>query len=406
MSYYQTQRTLKSYWREEGNPRLKGLLLAGLPNTGVSAQEVGEAWITDPNEREHHLTHAPPGAAGAPVTQQYSPGTHPEFGDANESAVARSLAKSEFDEDDADRFLAGDKPMDKDRYLKRALLNDSVTELDVLFREELETSIIQGAQPRKIFRDAAFVANVSKRKGDLPRVTDEGYAPKIAQGAEIETGQDGFDTVAYETEKYATGFEINDELINESEPDVVEQLAREAGARVENAINRAALNALIDNAGQSFDADVGGTTDASPVQALNGAATQVDLQDFGPTDTAIVHPRFEQGLFDDTNTVYANRGGSTEPLQDRRMGSIMGLERWVASAGTYNAGTETWDYQNDGEVGAIGYERDKFALVLWDDMDLVTKDWEDPVRDLQGSNVRTYADAVFRQANAAATVTY
>ncbi|AHG00961.1 hypothetical protein HALLA_12070 [Halostagnicola larsenii XH-48] len=351
----------------------------------------------------------------APVSQGYSPAAHDgELGNTHEESVARTLARKEFNEDDQERFLSGDATMDKDQYIQRALLNDSVTELDVLFREELETTIIQGAQPRKIFRDAAFIHNATKRKGDIPRVTDESHADVIAQGAEIETGQDGFDTVSFDCQKVARGFEISDEIINESEPDVVEQLAREAGAAVENTINRFGLVNLVDGAGQSFDADVGGTTDASAVQALNGGATEVDMQDFGEANAAIVHPRFEKAIFDDTNVVYANRGGSTEPLQDRQMGSIMGMERWKGSHGTYNGADDTktlspdgsWNYQDTDDIGAVAYNRDLFALVLWDDMDLVTKDWEDPIRDLQGSNVRSYVDAVWRQEDGGATVTH
>ena len=47
MSYYDTQRQLKSYWRQPGNPRLKGLLLAALPNTNYTAEEIGRAWVTE-----------------------------------------------------------------------------------------------------------------------------------------------------------------------------------------------------------------------------------------------------------------------------------------------------------------------------------------------------------------------
>ena len=149
-STYNLKRSLRSYWREEGNPRLKGLLLAALPNTGMRPEDVGRAWVVDPNERKRMLEHAPQRALSAPVSQSYAPGTHDEFADSRErDNVARTLARDEFGSDEeAKRFLAGDAAMDKDKYIKRALLQNSVTELDVLFREELETSIIMGAQPR------------------------------------------------------------------------------------------------------------------------------------------------------------------------------------------------------------------------------------------------------------------
>lgn len=415
MTRYKTERRLKRYWREPGNARLKGLFLAGLPNTDTTPEEVGRAWPTDPKERQRHLEASDHHRAlSAPVSQQYTPGKHGNIKERPESGVARTLARDEFGDDDYEKFLAGQESMDKDQYIQRALLNDSVTELDVLFREELETTFIMGAQPRKIFRDAANVRNVTKRKGDIPRLSDQVYAQVHGHSDEIRTGQEGFDTVAYETQKVAQGFEISDALMAESEPDSFEALARKTGASVENTINRICLVDLVDNANQSFDADVGGTTDATATQALNGAATKVDLQDLGEPDQAVVHPEFEQDIFDDTNVVYANRSGETEPLQDRLMGDIMGLTRWKASDGTYaNAGdtktlstSNTWGYGADGEIGAVTFVQDMFNLVVWQDFDMETKSYEDPIRDLQGQNVRSWVDAVYGQTDAAATITF
>jgi len=417
MSRYKTQKRLKRYWREEGNPRLKGLFLAGLDHTDVRPKEVGEVWLTDPNERERQLSaNDSHRALTAPVSQQYSPGAHGTLQERPESGVARQLARDEFSkEDDWKAFLAGDETMDKDQYIKRALLNDSVTELDVLFREELETTFIMGAQPRKIFRDAANVRNVTKRKGDVPRLTDQVYAEVDGgQGSETGTGREGFDTVAYETQRVSQGFEISDALMAESEPDSFEALARKTGAAVENTINRICLVTLVDNANQSFDADVGGTTDATATQALNGAATEVDLQDLGEPGQVVVHSEFEKDIFDDTNVVYANRSGETQPVQERLMGDIMGMTRWKASDGTYNNGgdtrtvtpSNTWGYNADGEYGAVAFVQDMFNLVVWQEFDMETKSYEDPIRDLQGQNVRSWVDAVYGQQDAAAYIQY
>ena len=415
-SQYEVQRQLRRYWRSPGNPRLKGLFLAAFDNTEARPEQVGKAWLTDPKEKERHLE-----ASGAHPTmrtlarQDYTPGAHGDVEARPEGAVARTLARKEFTkEEDQKRFLKGDVAMDKDTYIKRALLKDSPTELDVLFREELETTFIMGAQPRKIFRDAANVRTVSRQKGDIPRESDEPYAAVGGYSDEIETGAQGFDTVAYDTKKISLGFEIADELQAQAEPDAYESLARGVGGAVENTINRLCLVELIDNAGQTFDADVGGTVDATAVQALNGGATQVDLQDLGEPDTAVVHPEFEQAIFDDTNVVYANRSGETQPVQDRLMGDIMGMQRWKASDGSYNnAGntktlspSNTFGYAGNDEIGAVTYVQDHFNLVVWSDFDMETKTYEDPIRDLSGSNVRSWVDPVYGQTNAAAVVQY
>lgn len=423
MSRYKTERRLKRYWREDGNPRLKGLFLAGLDHTDVSAREVGEAWIDTASDRERHLAaNSSHKALQAPISQTYTPGKHDNLKSRPESNFARTLAREEFSggsadslNEDGEKFLKGEKGIDKDKYIKRALLNDAVTELDVLFREELETTFIQGAQPKKVFREAANVVNVNRRKGDIPRETDETYAQVHGHSDEITTGQEGQDTVAFTTNKIAQGFEISDALMAESEPAIFESLARRTGAAIENTINRICLVDLIDNVGQTFDADVGGTVDATATQAINGAITNVSTQDFPKPDNLVAHPEFEQAIFDDSNVVYANRGGSTEPLQDRQMGSIMGVTRWEVSDGAYNNATNTdtigstdhtFGYAADGERGAVAFAQDFFNLVIWQEFDMETQDYEDPIRDLQGQNVRTWADSVYGQSNAACEIQY
>jgi hypothetical protein len=405
-STYQTQRTLKRFWRTEGNPRLRGLLLAGLPNSGYSPKDVGDAWIVDPDKRKRQLAHVPQynqdggRVLKAPVSQQYSPGIHEEFENSNEEAVARTLARDEFGDDDQDKFLAGSVGMDKDKYIKRALLNNSVTELDVLFREELETTLIQGAAPRKIARDAANVINVNNRKGDLPRGSDQGYAPERSQGATIESGRKSYDTVSFTTKGYATGFEITDQLVTESEPDIMEAEVRAAGARVENAINRVFLNNLVDNANQEFDT-AGSNQD---VTMVNNAIEQVELQDF-IVDTMVQHPEFKTDLFTDSNLAYANRAGSDDVVRNGEFSPLLGLEMFTASDGTHN-GSETWGFNADGEMGAVAYQRDHAALVVWEDFDMDSESYEDPIRRLQGGNVESWVDSVYRQSDAAARIEF
>lgn len=417
MNRYKTARRLKRYWREPGNPRLKGLFLAAMDHTEVSPQEVGEVWLTDPNERERHLSaNQSHRALKAPVSQQYSPGDVENFPNRPEAGAARALAQDHFTkEDDWKRFLKGEETIDKDQYIKRQLLNDAVTELDVLFRKELETTFIMGAQPKKIFREAADVVNVNRRKGDIPRETDETYAKVGAEVDATQTGTQGQDTVSFTCLKIHEGFEISDALMAESEPAVFESLARRTGAAVENQINRQAIVELIDNVGLTFDAAVGGSPDATATQALNGAITEVSKNDFPKPDQVVVHPEFEQDIFDDTNVVYANRGGATEPLQERQLGSIMGLTRWEASDGSYNNATNTrnissvdhtFGYASDGEKGAVAFAQDFFKLIIWEDFDMETKDYEDPIHDLQGRNVRSWADAKWAQTNAGCEIQY
>lgn len=413
MSYHETKRRLEQFWRHPsgGNPRLKGLLLAAYDG-GPRPQEVGQAWPVDPEHKQYLLSQVPETYAGRRVLtaepkRNYAPGSVEGFENTRESATARTLARDEFGDDptesgsDANRFLKGEKLMDVDRYIKRVLLQNEVNEVDVLFRKELETTLIQGAAPRKIAREAAEVVNVGTRTGDLPRGSDETYAPKITEGGPKGTGRHSFDTVSYTCEKYADGWEISKELERSSQVDSVEFLIREAGAAVENAVNRVFIENLIDNAGQEHDT-AGSNQDATMV---NLAIEQVELQNY-IADTMVQHPEFKTDLFEDTNLAYANRAGSDSVIRQREFNPLFGLEMFTMSDGAATNSTQTWGFNTNAEIGAVAYQRDKVALVIWSEFDMETEDYDDPIRDLRGGNVETYCDSVYRQANAAARVEY
>ena len=50
------------------------------------------------------------------------------------------------------------------------------------------------------------------------------------------------------------------------------------------------------------------------------------------------------------------------------------------------------------------YQQEHMWLVIEQDIEI--KDYEDPIRDLQGVNSRAYVDAVYAQPDAAATIDY
>jgi len=406
---HKAQRELRRSMRSGGNWRFKGLMLAALDTADVGAEDVARAWPTSPGEKRKHLAEASRRQRRALMRAQedgefddsvrltmsapsetYTPYIGP--GDAKE----RHLAESHFDEEELETGV------DKDRYLKRMLLNESVTELDVVFREELLDTVIQGAQPFQIARDAANVTNVNTRLGDIPRGSRQLYAPKVAEGAEIPRDEENFDTVQFECDKHGLGFEVSDTLIDQAIVDLIERQVAFTGAAVENALNRKFLNNLIDNAPTDNRVDTGGS--AATVSDVNQAAEQVELDDFGPVDSLVYHPEFKTDLFDDTNLVYANRAGSDQVLQDRDYNQLLGMELYTMSDGTYD-GSNSWGFDTSSdtnETGAVVYNSRYVNNVIYRDIE--TKDYEDPIRDIQGGNARAYFDAIYHQPDAAATI--
>jgi hypothetical protein len=187
--------------------------------------------------------------------------------------------------------------------------------------------------------------------------------------------------------------------------DVIERQMEFLGGCVENSINRVFLNELVDNANGNHDT----TGSNQGYQALNEAVGVVDAEDFVP-NTFVSHPEFRTQLAADTNLAYANRAGTDEVLRDREgatlFGQIASLDTHAGMSGvTYDSSANTWGYGAD-ELGAVVYDRDHIHTVIYaaDGNDIQIKDYEDPIRDLNGVNARVWVDAEYSQERAAATI--
>jgi hypothetical protein len=188
------------------------------------------------------------------------------------------------------------------------------------------------------------------------------------------------------------------------------------GASVENAINREFVRTLIDNARNNHD--TAGADQGYP--ALNQAVTEVDKAGFQP-NTYLTGAQYRGSLYQDTNLAYANRAGTNEVLRNREeapiVGDIAGLDMHASShEDVYDgvddeewpAASNTFGFENDGEYGAVVYNRDRIHTFIYgaDGNDIELKDYEDPIRDLNGFNARCHVDCVYSQGRSAATIEY
>ncbi len=384
-----------------GNWRFKGLLLAALPGSGVSADEMAKAWPSsgqpssyrflganprfDPEEEANRRIVAQPGDEHYRVLTEY----------ASESGLPKTLGAAKPKSLEGDAVGAG-----VDDMIKRALFASSTPEeVDTLFREQLLDVVIEGAKKRQIARDAANVLNVDTRKGDIPVAQDAIFAPETAEGAEIRDDGEEYTTVEYDAEKYGLGARVTDEMVRHAQVDIIERQISFVGEAVENTLNRIFLNELLDNAQNNFDTE--GSQQGVP--AINGAYGEVDGEGFIP-DTFVTHPEYRTTLFDDSNIAFANRAGTDDVIRERVFDPLLSVEHYGASDAVYDGTANTWGFAADGELGAVVYQRDQIHLVL--EQDIEVKDYNDPIRDLQGVNARVMADCVYTQGRAASTIEY
>lgn len=380
------------------NWRLAGLYLAhpDVPS-GFNERDVGKAW---PSHKSDYRM------LGATMRDEDDPG-HPskQYSVDEESDEFRMLEDATKNGDWEDGPF-GEKIINSDRAIKRALaFEDSIANLDVLFRQELLETVIQGAQKQQIARDAATVINVDRQRGDHPRAPDDQFAPLVAEGAAIEDDAGEHDTVSWNTDKFGQGAAATEELLNQALVDVIARNIEWLGRAAENRINRIWLTELIDNVDTNNDVDAQSENNRG-VAAINEAIHQIELNDFMP-DTVVQHPTFTKTLFDtaESNAIipFAQEFGNDEGIRDRVAFPLLGLEGFRGSDGVYDPnGSNTWDYTANDETGAVVYDRDLVSLYIFRDLEI--KEYDDPIRDLSAVNVRAEVDCVYDQSSAASRI--
>ena len=396
MGVTKARRRLRTYQQEKyGNWRFKGLLLAAFTDPEV----VGRAWPT--NDRFLHERHKDNRRLS--MEDNYIvPGSR------SQTSAERALARDIYGKD-----ALGEK-VHRDKYFKdmlaseegrRALLRGSDTELDTLWREELLTTVIEGASYYQVARESATVIPVDAKVGDHPRGAADVYAPKLAEGGRIETEMEDYDTVAYSCDKYGQGFAVTEEMVDHAQINAIERQVQFSGTACENSLNRRFINQLVDGVAGVNDVDTDQATPTlSEVQGINHGVGEIEGDNFPMPDQVIVNPEFKTLYFDEANIAQANFAGSDEALRQRVFDPIWGLEMKTMSDGAYDSGSFTWGWAANDERGAVVTNSNFVGIFMY--QDISTKDFDDPIRDLVGGNARVWHDVQVLQPSAHCTLRY
>lgn len=404
---------LRAWMERPGNWRFKALLSAALPESPYDSESIGHALVSlsqQPEVKQHHLKKRPPRAEDTPAqvnirplsyeTQQYSTGRK-SAAEYKEPQYARNL--SAFSERDLQQGV------DLDEYAGRMLINESFTEKDVLWREQLLDTVVMGAEEAKVARDAATVIEVNTRRGDHPIRADEIFAPEIAEGAGIPFDEIDWAQQSWDADKFGLGAYVTEELIDHALVDIIDQNIRWLGAAVENALNRRFMNVLVDNPDSNNDVEINPSNTPAEVDFIElfRARNNVVGNNFPAPDTLVMHDEFELGMFADSNNnaLFANRLGDQSARAAATVPEVASLSnRLTVPDGPYDSSSNTWGYAADSEIGAVAYPQELMYLYMY--RDLETKDFEDPIRDIEGANVRAQFDAGIGQPSAFARLSH
>jgi len=390
----QAKRKLHSLARNGGNWRLKGMYLAELPKTEFSPSDVAKAWPTNKSEyrflgdgQQGHMSYAP----DRTITVDEDSEDYRRLSDATKNAEWNDAGD-------------GAKSIHLDKALKRCLAyGETNEEFNTLWREQLMDTVIEGSRKKQVARDAATVINVETNSGSHPRGENASFATEVAEGAAIPDDRENYDDVTWDTTKFGDGARATDELIDHSLIDLIERQVEWLGRKCENSLNRVWLTELIDNADASNDVDTSAESNRD-IASVNAAITNIDLADF-EADTLVTHPRYRKTLFDSDNLVYSNRAGSDEGLRNRTYNPLFDVEMVNASNGMLDPdSSNTWDFDAADEIGGVVYNRDLIGIYMYSDIQV--KDYEDPIRDLEGVNARINVDANYHQPASSSRLVY
>ena len=416
-------RRLLSQHSQGGNWRLKGLLLAGMEE-GASREDFARAWPSSKDSSSYRILSRHPNRTAEEEKQRTvvaEQGTErhrilSDYAGSND-ANSKTLAAAKPEELDGGKALGA--PLDDS--IKRMLFASSTNEeVDVLFREQLLETVMEGSRRRQIARDVSNVINADTRKGDVPIAEDDRSGRRTAEGAEIRDDGEQYTTISWDTTKVSAGSRVTEEMVDHAIVDLIERQIADVGRRVENSINEVWLTNAVDDAaanGQTVEFD--DTLDDPGYQALNSLYGQIDRDDFLP-DTFVTTPGFRTEVFSNDQLRFVNRSGDDSVVRDRMFEPLLDMEHYAASLNSYDTegrnvaggGSNTWEFTgsdgsvtNDG-IGCLALAQEHNHLILYapNGNDIEVKDYDDPIRDLRGFNARIHVDQDYSQARSSGVI--
>lgn len=250
-----------------------------------------------------------------------------------------------------------------------------------LIQTEFFATIKEGAEPRQAMRNFLPTINLSKGTSlKVPKSTSGSYAEEVAELAEVPPSNAKYTPVTITMKKIGSRPEISDEMISDSMYGLIALEIRRAGARLENKFNRDSLLACLSASGIN-EHDCTGSNLGLP--AIVGAKTEVANDNRMPTKLLICPDMEEQVILpllpSSTSPGYQNVANTGQ------IGRILGMDVFETTVSTGN-NSYPWEYNSDNDYGALAIDGDEFAVNVIR-QDIQVKQFEDPIRQIQGGVV-------------------
>lgn len=269
-----------------------------------------------------------------------------------------------------------------------------------LIQTEFFATIKEGAEPRQAMRNFIPTINLGSGSGlKIPKSTSGSYAEEVAETTEVPPTNAKYSAVDVTIKKIGTRPQISDEMMADSNYDLIALEIRRAGAKIENKFNRDSLLACL-SATNIQEHDCTGSNLGLP--ALAKARSMVNKVNRSATKMLIT-PDMEYQVLSSLLPV-STSVGYEQVMRTGQIGRILGLDTYETTVSTGN-NSYVWEYDSDGDFGAIIADVDEFALNVIR-QDITVKRYDDPVKQIQGGVITMRYGTGIVDATAACRIEY
>ena len=278
----------------------------------------------------------------------------------------------------------------------RELLLTTAIESTNLIQTEMYKTVVEGAEPFKVMRQALNVLPMNAATLDIPVGEVGSYAREVAEGAEVPISTQDYSKVTFTAKKIAERPVITDEMVADALYPVIELELRKAGAKLENKINQMAIVELVNNSSAN-EHDTNGSNQG--IKAIAAAVAKVEADGFMP-DRIVMCPGFKAGLM--AEFVPTGFSGA-DTVMTGKLPNLLGLQAFVSNV--VHTTAASWAYGTNEDLGAVVFDSQN-STMLGIRQDITVKRYDDVVRMLQGTVVSARVAVDTLQANAGARIKY
>ena len=278
----------------------------------------------------------------------------------------------------------------------RELLLSTSIESTNLIQTEMYKTVVEGAEPFKVMRNALNVLPMGAATLDIPVGEAGSYAREVAEGAEVPISTQDYSKVTFTAKKIAERPVITDEMVADALYPVIELELRKAGAKLENKINQMAIVELVNNSSAN-EHDTNGSNQG--IKAIAAAVAKVEADGFMP-DRIVMCPGFKAGLM--AEFVPTGFSGA-DTVMTGKLPNLLGLQAFVSNV--VHTTATSWAYASGDNIGAVVFDSQN-STMLGIRQDITVKRYDDVVRMLQGTVVSARVAVDTLSATAGAYIQY